>query len=507
MPELQEPLVKMTGIKKSYGAVQALKHADVEVGKGEVLGLIGANGAGKSTLIKILAGVVVPDEGEIVLGGEQVSFRYPREAVASGIALVPQELQLVGDQSVAHNIFLSRMSSRFGVVSNARMYRDAKAVLARVGLERIDPRTRAGDLAGVEARLITIAQALSLEPRVLILDEPSAALPTDVAELFGPLLAQLAASGTSTIYISHRLHEIMRLTDRVVAMRDGEIAGELIGEQRSIPRMIELIGGRALSEEPAKPAPASAESRDVVLRAEGLTGKRIQDVSFTVHAGEVVGIGGLYGSGRSELLRLLGGMQSPTDGNVEILGGSLPRNPVAAVKRGIGYLPEERRQMIYPTMDVLGNITITMLSRLSRNGMLFSRKREWSVFGEAAERTRLKGGGDEPIRSLSCGNQQKACIARALLAGPRVLLLDEPTVGVDVHARAEIHRFLIELAAEGMTIIVASADPEELVLLCPRVLTLIEGRMGSELLAPFDADKIVAASYDHGHEAAVAAAA
>ena len=506
MPEQSVPLVKMTGVAKSYGAVRALKQADIEVAPGEVLGLIGANGAGKSTLIKILAGVVVPDEGQIELAGEEVSFRFPREAVASGIALVPQELQLVGDQSVAHNIFLSHMSSRFGVVSTARMFKDAKRVLARVGLERIDPRMRAGDLAGVEARLITIAQALALEPRVLILDEPSAALPTDVAELFGPLLAQLAASGTSTIYISHRLHEIMRLTDRVVAMRDGEIAGELIGQERSIPRMIELIGGRALSEEPAKPASASAESREVVLRAEGLTGKRIQDVSFTVHAGEVVGIGGLYGSGRSELLRLLGGMQSPSDGSVEILGGALPRNPVAAVKRGIGYLPEERRQMIYPTMDVLGNITITMLSRLARNGMLFSRKREWSVFGEAAERTRLKGGGDEPIRSLSGGNQQKACIARSLLAGPRVLLLDEPTVGVDVHARAEIHRFLIELAGEGMTIIVASADPEELVLLCPRVLTLIEGRIGSELHAPFDADKIVAASYDHEHEAAVAAA-
>jgi ribose transport system ATP-binding protein len=486
---------RLAGVSKAYGAVQALDGVTFDIKPGEIVGLIGANGAGKSTLMKVLAGAVSPDSGTIELFGEDVSFRGPRDAVGRGIALVPQELQIVETQSVASNIFMTGLPSRAGFVSRGRLREGAKELLARVGLERISPGRSAGELTAVEARLVSIAQALAQRPRILILDEPTAALPSDIADLLGPLLGDLVASGTSIVYISHRLYEVERLTHRVFAMRDGRWAGDLRGDEIKIPKMVQLVGGKALDEEPARPAP-ERESAEVVLKASGLCGSLVRDVDLTLHAGEVVGVGGLYGSGRSELLRLLGGNQKVTGGEVEVLGGKVPRSASGAVDRGVVYVPEERRRMIFAPIDVMGNMTMTILGRLSNRGLLPSRKPEREPFTRAAKLTHLKGDPDLPISTLSGGNQQKACLARALLAEPRLLLLDEPTLGVDVHSRAEIHRFLLELAASGMTLLVASADPEELVLLCPRVVMLVEGRLTEEIHAPFSTDDIVSASYD-----------
>jgi ribose transport system ATP-binding protein len=496
------PAARLTQVAKAYDAVQALRGVTFEIQPGEIVGLIGANGAGKSTLMKVLAGAVSPDSGTIEFFGEEVSFRGPREAVGRGIALVPQELQIVDNQSVASNVFMAGLPATAGLISRRRLREGTEKLLARVGLERISPATQAGDLTAVEARLVSIAQALAQEPRILILDEPSAALPSDIADLLGPLLADLAASGTAIIYISHRLYEIQQITHRVFAMRDGSRAGDLLGEEIQIPRMVELVGGKALAEEPSRPA-ADRESAEVVLTARGLCGNLVQDVDLTLHAGEVVGVGGLYGSGRSELLRLLGGNQKVTGGDVEVLGQNVPRSPTEAVSRGIVYVPEERRRMVFAPIDVMGNMTMSILGRLSRRGILVSRKPEREPFARAAKLTQLKGDPDLPISTLSGGNQQKACLARALLTDPKVLLLDEPTLGVDVHSRAEIHRFLLDLAESGMTLVVASADPEELALLCPRVLMLVEGRLGDEIHAPFTADDIVSASYDKGVPAGV----
>jgi ribose transport system ATP-binding protein len=491
------PAARLTQVAKAYGAVQALRGVTFEIQPGEIVGLIGANGAGKSTLMKVLAGGVVPDLGTIELWGEETSFRRPRDAVNRGIALVPQELQIVENQSVASNLFMANLPSRAGFVSRSRLRAAAETLLARVGLERISPGTAAGKLTAVEARLVSIAQALAQEPRILILDEPSAALPSDIADLFGPLLVDLASKGTSVVYVSHRLHEIERLTHRVFAMRDGSEAGQLRDAEIKVPKMVELVGGKALAEEPAKPAPQRERSA-VVLAARGLCGNLVQDVDLTLHEGEVVGVGGLYGAGRSELLRLLGGNQKLTGGDVQVLGASVPRTPTDAVARGVVYVPEDRRRMVFPPIDVMGNMTMSVLGRLSKRGLLPSRKPEREPFHRAAKLTHLKGEPDAPIRTLSGGNQQKACLARALLAEPRLLLLDEPTLGVDVHSRAEIHRFLLELAASGMTLLVASADPEELALLCPRVVMLVEGRLTQEIHAPFSIDDIVGASYDRG---------
>lgn len=490
------PAAPLTGITKSYGAIQALRGVSFEIRPGEVVGLIGANGAGKSSLMKVLAGAVTPDSGTIEFAGMETTLRKPSDATRRGVALVPQELQIVDTQSVASNLFMAGLPSRAGFVRTQTLNERAAALLARVRLDSISPSRSAGDLTAVEARLMSIAQALAQEPRIIILDEPSAALPADIADLLGPLLADLTDKGTAVIYISHRLYEIEKLAHRVFAMRDGSWAGDLHGSDMKIPSMVELVGGSALKEEPSIRPAARKASSDVVLNARGLCGNLVRDVDLTLHAGEVVGVGGLYGSGRSELLRLLAGNQRITDGHVEVLGAEVPRSPTAAVARGVIYVPEDRRRMIFPSIDVMGNMTMTVLGRISKRGLLWSRGLERGPFAKGAQITRLIGHPDAEIRTLSGGNQQKACLARALLAEPRLLLLDEPTLGVDVHARAEIHRVLLELADLGMTLVVASADPEELVLLCPRVLTLVEGRLTQELRAPFSAGDIVSASYD-----------
>jgi ribose transport system ATP-binding protein len=488
-------LAEITDVDKTYGAVRALRGVSFRLGAGEVVGLIGANGAGKSTLVKVLAGVVSADRGSVEIAGSVVRTR--RAALDQRVAVVPQELQLVGNESVAHNVFLGRLPRRAGLIDERRLMRDCAAMLERVGLAGIDPRRPAGELTPVQQRLLSIAQGLSMVPSILILDEPTAALPADTALLMGPTIEGITKTGAGVVYISHRLKEVEHLTDRVVAMRDGQVTGELVGDERTVANMVDLVGGRAVIDRGASDEErrAAGERDAVVLRATGLYGKRIRDVDLTLNAGELVGIGGLYGSGRSELLRLLGGHQRPTAGTVEVLGKRGVRSPRAAAKLGIGYVAEERRRMIFPTMDLVANTTIASLDALSRRGIGTNRKLERSAFDEMARRTGLVGGAESAIKTLSGGNQQKVCVSRWLVRKPRVLLLDEPTVGVDVHARGELHNLLRSLAAEGTAVLVACAEPEELVGLCDRVLILVEGELVNELTAPFAAEAVVAASY------------
>jgi ABC-type sugar transport system ATPase subunit len=486
------PRVEVEGLVKSFGAVQALKGITARIRPGEVVGLIGANGAGKSSLVRALAGASRPDEGEIRVDGESVSFRSPRDAIAAGIVLDPQELSLVLTQSIAENVFIGALPARGGIVDRRSSRARARALLEEVGLGHRDPSEPAASLTPVESRLVSIASALSKDPRLLILDEPSAALPVETAERLAPIIAGLARRGCSVIYISHRLGEVQAYCDRVLAMRDGLLAGELVGDEIQERRMVELVGGKALDEEPP-PSASDDRSGAVTVRASGLTGARVQDVDLEASAGEILGIGGLYGSGRSELLRLIGGMQAVAAGTVEVSGRPGPRSPRQARQARIGYLAEGRKRMIFPQMSVTANGTVALLSRL--NPFLLRIRRERALMQEMGEQVGLVGGLDAPISTLSGGNQQKVCLARWLLCDVELLLLDEPTVGVDVHARAEIHGLLRDLAAKGRTIIVASAEPEELALLCDRVVVLAEGRVNRELRAPLTPDAVVAASY------------
>jgi ribose transport system ATP-binding protein len=477
-----------------HGPVRAVRGLSLEVSPGEIVGLIGANGAGKSTLTKVIAGSIRPDSGGFRFEGADVSFHHPRDALDAGIAMVPQELSLVEDRPVAENIYLNRTPSRLGFVRDRELGRIAREAMAGVGLEDVDPWTPAGSLTPVEQRLVTIAEAISKQPRLLILDEPSAALPAETAARLEPIIRRLAEGGTTIIYVSHRLGEIERLSDRVFAMRDGAYAGELRGPEIAIPAMVQLVGGKALAEEP----PPKQETRDdteVVIKARGLGGIRTHDVDIDVHAGEILGIGGLQGSGRSELLRLIGGIQKPTAGSIEVFGGEALPNPHAAVERGVGYVPEGRKAMVFPTLDVAANSSIAVLPQLSRFGTFVRVGEERRQAAKMAERLKLVGSLDAGISTLSGGNQQKACMARWLMKDARLLLLDEPTVGIDVHARAEIHGLLRELAAEGTTVVVACSEPEELVHLCHRVIVMVEGTPARELEAPLQVDTLVAASY------------
>jgi ribose transport system ATP-binding protein len=488
------PLVRMAGIRKSFGAVHALRGVDFSVDAGEVVGLIGANGAGKSTLVKVLAGASTPDDGAFEFDGAQRQFGHPGAAARAGIAFVPQELELIPDQTVADNIYLGRLPSRLGWIRQSSLDRGARELLDRVGLGAIDPGRLAGSLTAVEQRFLSIAQALSKRPRVLILDEPTAAMAGDTAVKLGELIGEVAAAGTAIVYISHRLEEVERFTTRVVAMRDGRVAGELVGSRLSAAAMVELVaGGEAMSAQAAAPAPAPAGAP--VLRVSGLYGNKVADVDLEVQAGEIVGVGGLQGSGRSELLRLIAGHQRPVQGTVEYLGRPGPRSPREAAQGGIGYLVEERRRMLFRSMDTVSNATIAHLPSMSAGRFWLQPGRELAAYREIAERTRVAGVADAQVWKLSGGNQQKICLSRWLLGEHQLLVLDEPTVGIDVHARWEIHNLLRELAAEGTAILVACAEPEELVLLCQRVVILREGEIAARMAAPLDSSAVVAASY------------
>lgn len=480
-------------MSKRYGALVAVDDVTFTLEPGEVVGLIGANGAGKSTLMRLLSGAEQPDEGQTLLDGEPVVFASPRQAIVAGIAIVPQELSLIGDQSVAENLLLGELPRRVGIVDQRRLFARARQLLVEVGLE-VDPARSAGDLTPVAQRLVGIAQALAREPKVLVLDEPSASLPVETAARLEPLVAKLAEAETAVVYVSHRLDEVRAMCERVVAMRDGSVAGTLRAEEIEVDRMVVLVGGNSLREAP-RPAGPVAREAEPVIEARGIRGRRVQDVSLTVARGELLGVGGLHGSGRSELLRLIGGVQALEAGSIELFGVRGPTSPRAAAKRGIGYLAEGRAQMLFADLPTLANASITMLSAVSRLRTVIDGGRERALVSRAVHEVGLKGDLDAEITTLSGGNQQKVCLARWLLRGSEVLLLDEPTVGIDVHARAEIHRILRTLAAGGTTIVVASAEPEELAVICDRVVVLVEGRLGGELQSPLTAEGLVRASY------------
>jgi ABC-type sugar transport system ATPase subunit len=441
-----QPLLETVGIDKRYGAVHALKEVSVRVGPGEVVGLIGANGAGKSTLMKVLAGVVRPDAGRVCLDGEAVSFRTPHDALAAGIVIDPQELNLVDQQSVAENILLGELPTGAPwLVSFRRARSRARELLDLVGLEDVDPSVPAGALGPVQARLVSIARALAKGPRVLILDEPSAALPTETARSLEPIVRRIAGSGAAVIYVSHRFGEIESLCGRVLAMRDGAVAGELGPGEIAQRTMIGLVGGRAAEREPEPMVADPTAERSTVIRARGLDGVRVKGLDLEVRRGEIVGIGGLHGSGRSELLRLLGGSQPPDGGEVEILGGPAVRSPAQAIRRGVGFIAEGRAKMIFPDLTITANSTISILRDLNR--LMLRPRRESRLAGEVLDRLNLVGARNQPMVALSGGNQQKVCLSRWMLRDVPLLLLDEPTVGIDVGARAEIHGLLRELAA------------------------------------------------------------
>ncbi|MFF0447878.1 sugar ABC transporter ATP-binding protein [Streptomyces sp. NPDC004609] len=477
----EPPLLTMSGITKSFPGVRALDGVDLEVIAGEVHCLLGQNGAGKSTLIKVLAGAHQPDGGTITWRNEEVSLKSPIAAMGLGIATIYQELDLVEGLSVAENVYLGHEPTTAAFVIRAGEARAATArLLQRLGHPEIDPARLVGDLSAAQQQIVSMARALSHDVRLIVMDEPSAALDPDEVDNLFRVVADLTSDGVAVVYISHRLEEIRRIGDRVTVLKDGRtVAVGLPAKSTPTNEIVSLMTGRNVEYIfPERPAPGGARDKAPVLKAEGLTRKgEFDPVDLELYPGEIVGLAGLVGSGRSEILETIYGARRPDGGRVLVEGVPLrPGSVGSAVRAGIGLAPEERKaQGLLLIESVTRNVSISTLSRFSRAGWI-DRKAERAEAQKATRELSLRPDNpDARIRTLSGGNQQKAVLARWLLRGCKVLLLDEPTRGVDVGARAELYAVIRRLADEGLAVLLVSSEVPEVLGLADRVLVLREG--------------------------------
>jgi len=495
------PLVAARNIVKSFGGVKALRDVTIEIQPGEVHGLVGANGAGKSTLIRILAGLDKADSGQLELDGQPIAIESAHAATMLGLSFIHQELALVPSMTVLENIMVgSQKKTRLGMVDWKSSARTVAPVGERVGLN-VPLSTDCRHLSPGENWLVSICRALVHQSRLIVMDEPTASLSSKEAERLFSIVRDLSESGVSVLYVSHRLDEILDLCDQVTVFRDGRSVACMDRSKLSRENLVTAIVGAKSVERTAPDH--SHVGEEVVLSATALSrNPKVASVSFGLHRGEVLGIGGLVGSGRSELMRLIFGADRMESGTMALNGKDFrPANPADAVSAGIGFVPEERRaEGLVLTRGVAFNIGIGNLGKLqqSRGIPLVNNKARDALATEMIRALQIKVQDiDAPVGRLSGGNQQKVVIGRWLARRPDVLILDEPTRGVDIGARAEIHRLLRDLARQGMSIIVVSSEPDELPDLCDRVLVMAEGRIVRELNADqITRSAIVEASYD-----------
>ncbi|BCH25547.1 sugar ABC transporter ATP-binding protein [Mesorhizobium sp. L-8-3] len=475
-------LVAMTDIGKSFPGVRALHKARLELRSGEVHALMGENGAGKSTLMKILAGIYARDEGEILLDGEPVEIGSPRQAQDLGIGIIHQELNLMPDLTAAQNIFIGREPRKWPgfLLDETKLNAQAAEIFAAMHL-RLDPRTPVGRLTIARQQMVEIAKALSHRSRVLVMDEPTAALnDAEINELFA-IIGKLKAEGVGIIYISHKMDELKRIADRVTVMRDGEYIGTMPAKSTPVDKIISMMVGRALSDDrAAAPAHADADA-EIMLEVSGLNrGSEIRDVSFSVRKGEILGFAGLMGAGRTEVARAIFGADRLDSGEILVCGRKVDiRKPQDAVRAGIGYLSEDRKHFgLAVGMDVRNNIAMASLGRFTGPGGLLKE----AAMHEAATRyigqLAIKTPSDkQEARLLSGGNQQKIVIAKWLLRDCQILIFDEPTRGIDVGAKSEIYKLLNALAGQGRAVIVISSELPEILRLSHRIAVMCEGRL------------------------------
>jgi len=500
-----KPFIAAENIAKAFGGVQALSDVSLSIAPGEVHGLVGANGAGKSTLIKVLAGLVQPDSGRVLVDGVATSLPTPHHATDLGMSFIHQELAFIPGMTVLQNILLGvPKKTRFGMVDWQAAAREVAPIAQRVGITAPLFANVKG-LSTAENWLINICRALVRKARFIVMDEPTASLSAAEAEKLFAIVEDLSASGVAVLYVSHRLDEIMRLCSRVSVFRDGRSVGCLSGGEITRPALVEAIVGGAMAPSlVARQEPVAG--RKLALKVRGLTrSPRVEDVSFDLHEGEVLGIGGLVGAGRTELARLIYGADRADTGAMTLDGAPYaPRSPVEAVKAGLGLVPEERRaEGLVLTKSVAFNLQIANLANIVRSPalpLIHGGKREAQSLRIVRDLAVKTPGIETPVGRLSGGNQQKVVIGRWLLRAPKVLILDEPTRGVDIGARGEIHRLVRDLAARGMAVLVISSEPDELPDLCDRVLVMAEGRIVRTLEgAAVTRNAIVEASYSAGH--------
>jgi rhamnose transport system ATP-binding protein len=475
------PILELRDAAKSYGAVHALRDGNLALRSGEVRGLVGENGAGKSTLVKVLGGVVQPDAGDLVMGGAPVRFHSPHDARDAGIAVIYQEPTLFPDLSIAENVVMGYHPQRgLRRIDRGAMHRQVKELLDRLGVQ-LDPERTVRGLSIADQQIVEIAKALSFDARVLIMDEPTAALSGPEVERLFAVVRALQEAGAAVLFISHRLDEIFAICDTVTVMRDGAVVHDAPIAEMTTDDMVRRMVGRELS---ALFPKQDAQIGERVLEVKRLTREGVFfDVSFEVRAGEIVALAGLVGAGRSEVARAIFGIDRSDAGHVEVSGRRLPSGrPLAAMQAGIAFVPEDRRmQGLVMDLSVARNATLTRIRALTRLGLIRvgaenRLAREW------ADRLRLKFHRlEDPVGFLSGGNQQKVVLAKWLATEPKLLILDEPTRGIDVGTKAEVHRLMGELAGRGLAVLMISSELPEVLGMADRVLVMHEGRLTSEL--------------------------
>jgi ribose transport system ATP-binding protein len=496
------PLLAMKDIRKSFLGVEVLHGVSLDCEAGEIHAVMGENGAGKSTLMKVLAGVYTPDGGTIELEGEQVSFSHPVQAQAAGVAIIFQEFNLLPDRTVAENVFVNREPTKRGLVDIRAMERRTRELLEEVGVTHFGPRTLVRHLSTAQQQIVEIVKAMSLDAKLLVLDEPTAALAEHEVEVLFTLLRRLRERGLGMVYISHRLREIFTICDRITVLKDGELVGTVPTEGTDTNKLISMMVGRELDGY-FPPRGTPEELGDVRLRAEGVVTDLLKDVSLEVRAGEIVGLAGLQGSGRTELARALFGADHVRSGTVEVDGKKRGRGPRAGIGTGMGFITEDRKlEGLTLAQPIRDNVLLAVRS-LARS----QRKRLPNTVSvqELARSVELKARSlEQEARFLSGGNQQKVVLAKWLATQPGVLIFDEPTRGVDVGAKAGIHDLMRGLARDGVAILMISSEMPELIGLADRILVMRNGEVAGELPAGAAETEIMklAAAEEHELEAA-----
>lgn len=487
------PIVELRNIHHSYGAVETLRGVSFTLSPGEVVALVGENGAGKSTLVKILTGIVLPTQGTIMVQGSERHFASARTARDAGIAAMYQEPMLFPDLSITENIFAGRQMTQRGTIAWSSMHDQARKLLDQLDMQ-IDPRTPVYQLRVAERQLVEIAKAISIGAQVLILDEPTAVLSEREVTSLYKIVQNLKARGVSVLFISHRLEEVYQWTDRVIVLRDGQKVTEMPIAEVTIPKLIRHMVGREVSTlYPKQPAKLG----ETVLEVRNLTRKGyFTDISFALRQGEILGFAGLVGAGRTELAQALFGLDPFDHGQITLQGQTFhPRSPRHAIRCGLMYLPENRiAHGLVSSMSIPFNMTMSIWQKLSRLGVVQT-ARVNRITDTLASRVRLQPGRrDRVAGALSGGNQQKVVLAKWLAAKPRVFILDEPTHGIDVGAKADILAIITELAQDGVGVILISSEMEEVRSMCDRLIVMHKGRITGTFDCPVDSQTVLAAA-------------
>jgi inositol transport system ATP-binding protein len=496
-PPRPRPLLRMTGISKSFPGVRALDSVDLEVGEAEIHAFIGENGAGKSTLLKILSGAQAPDAGSIHFGDRDVAFANPKDAQANGIVTIYQEFSLAPDMTVAENVFIGREPGSRLFVSRRRLEEQTQALSRRIGLER-SPRALVRDLSVAEQQLVEIARALSMKSRLIVMDEPTSALSRAEVEKLFAIIRSLKRDGISTIFVTHRLEEVFEICDRYTVLRDGRHVGHGTVADATLDGIIRLMVGRELGL--LAPREGTYATGEEALAVVGLSRRRkssdanaieLHDVSLSVRKGEILGIAGLVGAGRTETARAIMGADRVDAGRLLVDGRPVRiGSPRDAIRHGIGLVPEDRKQQaLFLELAIRTNLSIASHDRISTLGIFISGSKEDALVEEYRKLLNIRmASADQIVGNLSGGNQQKVVLARWLALRPKVLIVDEPTRGIDVGAKVEVHNLLFQMAASGIAIIVISSELPEILALSDRIVMMREGRVSGEI-ARADADQ------------------